>query len=699
MNIAVDIGGTFTDIFLFSPETNDLISIKISSDPKDPSRPFWKGMQRAFKEMGEKRKKVQRVVHATTVVTNALLEGRSAGVGLMVTEGFEDILEIGRQVRPDLYDLSSDRLPPLVPRDRVAAIEERMTAGGTALKTPGREHILKAARKLKRKGAQTLAVVFLFSFLNPGNEEKVLKSAGKVFGRNNVFLSSRISPEIREYERASTTVIAAAVAPVVAGYLDKIGQKLNKDNKERTVLDIMHSGGGTLSSQQAVQRPHCLVESGPAAGILASAALAGKKKMDSVIAFDMGGTSAKAGLVLNGSPLFTPGYEVGGGIHAAGNKGKGYPVQFPMIDVAECGAGAGSIARVDPGGHLKVGPESAGADPGPVCYGRGGRHPTVTDALAVLGILDSDSFLGGEMELDIRAAEKAVEKEIARPLNMDLRPAAQGILRITLAGTIKILRLVSTARGFDPRSFSLMAYGGAGPLFAASLAEEMDIKNVVIPPFPGLFSACGLMLTDRTLEFVRTAMAVLKDDYDKSLDRGLRLLRKTAEERLRMEGEQRERWTFHFSADARYSRQNYELNIPVKTKKSGSVHIPRLVEKFNAAHKRTYGYSVGTEPVQVVNLRLRAVKSLPKYSFAPISRPGERGASLPEKTYVWTASGKNWGGRVEKKTCPVWKRENLPDSRKIRGPAVIREKTATTFVPGGWTLDVDSLGCLNLSRS
>ncbi|MFU8772920.1 MAG: hydantoinase/oxoprolinase family protein, partial [Anaerolineales bacterium] len=458
VRVSIDIGGTFTDVILFDDESGLLWSNKVSSDPKDPADPFIHGLKKTLKTAKTDISQVDHLIHGTTVVTNALFEGKIAKVGLLVTDGFGDILEIGRQKRPDLYNLSAHKLPPIVPRSRVREVIERVAANGEVLIPLDEVDARSKLLELADAGIETLAIVLLFSFKNIDHELKLTELASTLFPDVPIFPSHQILAEFREYERTSTTVIAAAVAPRVISYMHSIKERLNDIGGIEDRLMIMHSGGGTLTATEAATRPHTLVESGPAAGLIASCRLAQTLDLPQAIAFDMGGTTAKSGLLLEGKPQFSTEYEVGGEVHASGRvSGSGYPLRSPMIDVIECGAGAGSIAWVDAGYHLKVGPHSAGANPGPACYGLGGSEPTVTDAHLILGRLAPDSFLGGELLLQSDLAEQAITSRICEKLNMTLEIAATGILAIVNANMQRILRVVTVARGQDPRDFTLIA--------------------------------------------------------------------------------------------------------------------------------------------------------------------------------------------------------------------------------------------------
>lgn len=700
MHAAVDIGGTFTDVLLFDDKNGSLWSAKVPSSPGQPASAFIEGLIQSLSRAGSELSQVNTIVHGTTLVTNALLERKTARCGLVVTEGFRDLLHIARQRRPKLYDLIADRLFPLVPRELIREVPERIDSDGKILIHLDEKETLKSLESLSKKQLESLAVVFLFSFLNRKHEERVKDLAREYFPAEFIFLSSHISPEFREYERASTTVVAAAVAPKVFSYLDKIQDSLKKLGWYQDGLAIMHSGGGTLMPEEAVGRPHSIVESGPAAGIIATGQLAAMMRLARVISFDMGGTTAKAGLVLDGKPQYTTEYEVGGEMHHMGReRGIGYPVRFPMIDVAECGAGAGSIAWIDSGGHLKVGPQSTGADPGPACYAKGGNLPTLTDVYIVLGYLASDSFLGGEMELVSGLAQQAITRHIAKPLDMKLEKAAQGILTVSNANILSILRFVSVARGYDPRDFTLVAYGGAGPLHGTTLAEMMSIQTVIVPPFPGLFSAFGLLYADLTTDFVTSVMVTLEGENLEHIQNALSGLNNKAVAWFERTGISLDEQSIQVSADLRYRGQNYELEVAIPALHLTERDILKIQSRYNQVHEDMYGHSTPDETIQLVNLRLRAMRVLEKPGINPVEEAHEnakvallsrRDVLFPEE--IVRSNSKKF---VQ---SPVYERSLLRSGHTLEGPAIIQERESTTLVTPGWRLKVDAFGSLIIEQ-
>jgi N-methylhydantoinase A len=693
MRAAIDIGGTFTDVILYDENNGKIYTTKVHTDPINPAIPFMNGLRNTIMQANTNVEKLKDLVHGTTIVTNTLLQGKGAKVGLLITKGFKDVLEIGRQQRPNLYNLSVERCPPLVPRNYIKEVQERIGADGEVVIPIDKKEARTKLNELNNADIESLAIVFLFSFKNP-EHEKLLKSlAREIMPDKFIFISSQVLPEFREYERLSTTTIAAAVAPRAISYLKEIENKMKDYGWCYDNLLIMHSGGGTMLPKEAIVRPHTLIESGPAAGIIACANLSKILKLKRIISFDMGGTTAKAGTVLDRKPQYVTEYEVGGELHRGGRvKGSGYPVKFPMIDVAEIGAGAGSIAWIDSGGHLKVGPYSAEAVPGPACYGKGGKEPTVTDAHLVLNHLSSDYFLGGEMVLDKNAAKTAILEFISKPMDITLEEAAQGIIKIANSNMLRILQLVSVDRGYDPREFALIAYGGAGPLHACDLAEEMEIHRLIIPKLPGLFSTLGLLYADITADFVETVMLPLISENINTVNKALRRLYKEAEDFFIKTNVPTKSRIIKASIDLRYLGQNYELNVDLPNLKLSNNDLSKIRSRFNKIHETSYGYKSPEETIQIVNIRVLVSTRTPKPEIRPIE-PSRSSTDVAlhsiEKVYFTD-------GLIK---CPIYRREKLLSGHNIEGPAIIQEKEATTLLKDDWKLKVDNFGDLILDKS
>jgi N-methylhydantoinase A len=648
VSVAVDVGGTFTD-FVVVDEEGRVLTFKLLSTPHAPESAVLEGLSKVAK-FGE-------VLHASTIGTNALLGQvglELPRVALFTTKGFRDVLEIGRQNRPRLYDLFFEKPRPLVPRGLRFEVEERVLPDGAVSRPADPAEVEAYAKVALEQGVVSVAVAFLHSYANPANEE----AAGAVLRRyfRYVTLSSEVSPEPREYERTSTAVVNAALMPLVRRYLEELGRYVHSRNGR---LYVMASSGGLVTVDEATKRPVQLVESGPAGGVLAAAEFAKALGLRRVISFDMGGTTAKAGTVVDFEPAIATEYEVGGDSHHGRVvKGSGYPVRFPFIDLAEVSAGGGTIVWRDAAGALRVGPVSAGADPGPVCYGRGGMEPTITDANVVLGRVTS--LLGGEMWLDAEAARRAFKK-----LGDPVATAWQAV-QLANMEMARAVRLVTVERGLDPGEFALFAFGGAGPQHAAELAEELGISTVVIPPEPGVFTALGMLFADSKFE--------ARASYPRDLEEGFRSL----EEALSVHNP-----TYYVRlADVRYVGQGWELVVPV----GRPADEEQIRKTFEERHMATYGFKLD-KPIEVVTIRVFAVVTRRKPKLREPPAGGEPKPVTYRKVY--------FGEWVE---APVYRRENLPRGFKADGPVVIEERHSVTVVPPKWRVEVGKMGVLELRR-
>ncbi len=686
--IGIDIGGTFTDVALVD-ETGGRIGIaKVLTTPHDFGQAVIAGIRRGLAEHGIDPGDVTLLSHATTVVTNALLEHKGARAGFIATRGFRDLLELRRSSRIDLYDLFQDAPSVLVPRRWRYEITERIDAQGAIVTPLAEREVAGIAAEIRGAGLQTVAVSLMFSFLNDVQERRLGRMLRDALPGVAVYLSCDVLPEIREFERASTTAVCAYVGPLLAGYLDRLQRATA--SLGLPALHVMGSSGGVIDIAEALRMPAAVVESGPAAGVIA-AGLAGRQLgVADVISFDMGGTTAKASVIAGGEIAVTAEYEVGGtGSASRWQNGTGHPIRVPVIDLAEVSAGGGSIAWVDAGGSLRVGPHSAGADPGPAGYGAGGTAPTVTDADLVLGYLDRHSLLGGALEIDIAAAEQAIDQAVARPLGLTVPEAAARIAEIVNANMAEALRIVSVERGHDARAFSLVAFGGAGPVHAAALAEELQIPEVIIPPVPGAFSALGLVASDLKRDYVRTLYADLGTvEPDRVAEvcaameaSGLAML-----DAAQVPSGQR---AMLRQADLRYRRQAYELTVPIAGGAVTRASLDTAMAAFHTKHEQTYGHANRAEPVQLVNLRLTAIGRLPSL---PLAQPGDAAQTRKRERDVWFAAT----GFV---TTPVHWRPGLVAGTRISGPAIVDAVDSTTVVPPGWTARVDDAGFLRLTRS
>ena len=632
--VAIDIGGTFTDFIILS-EVGEVSTIKFLTNPRNPGEVI----QNVIKGLNCE---VEEVVHATTLATNALLGQENLNIprtALLTTKGFRDVIEIGRQNRPRLYDLYFEKPNQIVPRELRIEVDERVNADGEILKEVDEIEVVEKVSKIK---AEAVAVSYLHSYINPHNELKTKEVLKKYF--KYISISSEVAPEPREYERTSTTVINAALMPIVSSYLENIQSSLPTDN-----FYIMSSSGGLVDINEALNKSVQLIESGPAAGVIASASFLPEENL---ISFDMGGTTAKAGVVINGKFEITSEYEVGGEVHHGRVvKGSGYPIRFPFVELAEVSAGGGTIIWRDEANALRVGPISAGADPGPICYNKGGNKPTITDANLVLGRL-GEELLGGNMKL---YKEKALEGLSRLGDPYEVSKVALDLVNLEMA---RAIRLVTVERGLDPSNFSLIAFGGAGPQHALYLADEIGIKRVIIPPYPGLFSALGLLLADWRFE--------ARKSYPRDLERDFKELENKLIERLKKVD------YFIRYADVRYKGQGWELTIQVPE------NVNEIRKVFEDKHLATYGFVMSDREIEIITIRVFAIRRrvTPKISptFGNENKPKEIRKVLIEDDWVNTE---------------VYVREKLPKGFEIRGPAIIEEYSSTIVVKPGWKALVD----------
>jgi len=650
--IAIDTGGTFTDCVWV--ERGHVRMLKVFSTPDDPSR----AIADALGSIGLKNSTV--LLHGTTVGTNTLLQRKGGKVALVTTAGFEDVIEIGRQARPKLYDLFFDRIEPLVARDMRFGIEERTSCDGGIIQEPSAEALGTLMERVRQSKPEAIAVSLLFSFANPKNESAVT-TAFESLGLP-LSVSHQILPEFREYERTSTVVVNAYLQPVMPTYLQKLLQRANP----RTRIFVMQSSGGITAVDGAAREPVRTVLSGPAGGVVGAAAMAHRSGCDRIISFDMGGTSTDVALIDRDARL------------SAQSEVAGLPVGVPMLDIHTVGAGGGSIARFDAGGALRVGPESAGADPGPICYGRG-TQPTVTDANLILGRLRADQFLGGGFQLDEARARRLVSQWLKKQgSSLSLEQFAAGVVRVVNANMEKAIRVVSIERGYDPREFTLVAFGGAGGLHACELAQALAIPRVLIPALPGALSAFGILVSDVVKDYSKTVLWRTTSTIPlQQLNREFALLVRRAQQDFRAEGWQGKPKALA-SIDIRYRGQGYELNVP---------YTRGLLAAFRREHERRYGYCYPGREVELVTLRVRAtMKSSVSGRSLALSAETGAGSCTPRRAPVIL------GGRGV--SSAIWTREGLPLNRKLSGPAVITEYSATTVVPRGMSFRREPSGNL-----
>jgi N-methylhydantoinase A len=678
--VGVDIGGTFTDIFLLSEEGGEVAIGKVLTTPRNPAEAVVNGLRALLHEQGIAPAVVTHMVHGTTLITNAIIERKGAKTGLITTKGFRDALEIGRERRYDIYDISLENPEPLVPRFLRREVNERLDNTGRVVTPLNPDEALEVIRSLVTDGSEALAVCLLHSFRNPMHELLLKKLVAEHFPHLVCSLSCEVMPEIREYERTSTTVANVYVKPLAQQYLSKLNADLRALGLPRDIF-IMLSNGGITSCGVAGEYPIRLVESGPAAGALAAVFYGTGKKLERVISFDMGGTTAKICLIDHGKPLLTTDFEAARVYRF--KKGSGLPLKVPVIEMIEIGAGGGSIARVDKLGLLKVGPDSAGAEPGPVCYDGGGAEPTVTDADLVLGYLSPDYFLGGKMHLNLEKARRAIEEKIARPLKVDLLRAAWGIHQVVNENMANAARIHLVEKGRDPRDYNLIAFGGAGPVHAYRVAERLKLKTLVCPLAAGVTSAFGMLTAPLAFDFVQSYVTSLSDLDFAVLERLYADMEERGRDLLAAAGVEGD-ITLTRSADMRYLHQGFEIRVPLPSGRLTKDDLPALRRSFAEEYERLYKRLNPGVEIEVVNWRLVASGPQPQITLPEpdaagrsltAARKGERPVYLPEHN-----------GFVP---CSVYDRYLLPVGASFSGPAVVEERECTVVIGSHAHANVD----------
>jgi N-methylhydantoinase A len=674
--LSTDVGGTFTDGVLLDESTGRIRVSKVSSTPRDPAI----GTIECIESFGVPLDEVSFLVHGTTVVINALIEGKGAKTALITTRGFRDVLEIGRSNRVQMYDALYRKPRSLVPRRLCLEVTERITAGGEVLIALRFEELAQLAEKLRREGVQSIAVCLLNAYANPRHEQEIGRYLNERYPEATVSLSHRITRRYYEYERTSTAVQNAYVMPVVQRYLRNLEDEVGK-RRFKSVVQIMQSNGGTMASPVAREIPIAMVESGPAAGAIGGAQLAGMIGYDNVITYDMGGTTAKTSIITAGMPETADQYSV-----------EGRPILLPVVDMREIGAGGGSIAWIDAAGALHVGPQSAGAEPGPACYMRGGTEPTVTDANLQLAILDPQYFLGGKMEISPEQGGRAIQK-IASFFGFDLAEAALGITKIVNINMSGLLQSMTVKRGYDPREFALVAFGGAGPIHAVAIARELSIPTVIVPPFPGVFSAWGMLMADLRHDFSQTYIKPMDDADVAAINQTFRELEARVRELFARENVEENSVVLSYGLDLRYVGQEHTLSVPAPAALEDA-HREQLEKSFDELHLKVYGHNAPEEPKEIVSLKLTSIarakkpnlENIPSGSAAPAAEAklGKR------KVYIG-------GGSYEE--FSILMRDRLLSGNSFHGPALVEEATATTVVEKGQSCTVDRYGNLIIELS
>lgn len=687
--IGIDVGGTFTDVVLVEEQSGEILVAKVPTVTDDPSQGCVAGFDKALTQHGVTPQALSFAVHGTTVATNAIIEGKGAKAGLIASEGFRDVLEIAYQTRPALYDVFFKKPQPLIPRHLCIGVPERIGPDGETIVPLDERAVRAAARALKQEGVESVVVAFLHSYRDPANERRAGVLVQEEFPEAAIVLSSDVCPEYREYPRTSTATVNAVLVPRVSPYIASLEDRLAARGMAPG-LHLMTSSGGIVAADTAKRLPVMLVESGPAAGVIGAthvAMLAGYKNL---LALDIGGTTAKAAVVTNGEPAVSDQFEVGAQAVATvtAHRGQGYPVRTPVISLVEIGAGGGSVAHVDPGGSLAVGPESVGAVPGPAAYGEGGVRPSLTDANVLLGRIDPAFFLGGEKKLRFDLAEKAIAEHVAAPLGMDPMAAANAIVDVANSKMSSALYFISVEQGIDPRDYILVASGGAGPMHAVAIAQELGVGKVLIPPTAGLNSAVGLLATDHRYEQVRTFMRRHDEADPADIHSQLSEMTDAMAALFESEGVEPSKRQILHQIDMCYVGQSYPLRVPL-SEWSGEDRLARGVAAFHQLHLTTYGHCNRNEAVRLVSLRTVGLGLVDRPRFRELAEgdgsPDRALKSLRDVFFRETGAT----ARV-----PIYDRMRLARGDSFEGPAIVEQMDTTTVVPPGTRVDVDRFGNL-----
>ncbi len=679
--VGVDVGGTNTDFVVLNESTNEIRVVKVPSTPKAPDRAVIQGVAR-MAQIGIPTDQISFFSHGTTIATNALIEQKGSRVGLLITQGFRAIQEVGDQTRIGSYELFPEKLPLLAPQSLTWEISERVDSKGKGLKPLDEDAVRRSVNEARNLGVRSFAVCYLFSYMNPEHEIRTKQILREVYPECFVSLSSEILPRIREWPRLSATLINAYLEPVMVSYISRLKKELLEKGLITRQLFVMQSNGGVMSFDAVTLGGGTVrtVLSGPAAGVQAGVFIAGQVGLRDIVTMDMGGTSCDVALVKGGDPVET-----------TYGKVSGRDVHLPLLDVRTIGAGGGTIAWINNVGDLKLGPQSAGADPGPACYGLGGSEPTVTDAALILGYLDPEYFLGGEVRLDPGKAEKAIGEKVAKPLSMDIYEAAHGMIKIVNTNMANAIRVLTAEQGVDPRNLSLIPFGGAGPLCAGEVAEELGIHSILIPKTPGAFSALGLLCTKVVRDFLRSDLRPYESVSTGAINEAYKDLETKAIEVIASEGLPTAHATFNREMDMRYMGQGHELRVPVSSGpafKMMSEEEKQLIRKrFDSFHESLRGHKAEDEPVELVSYRIRVLVDVPRYNLSHqpfvTSSPNE---ALKGERKIY--SDKKFG------KVPVYHRDRLCPGNQIHGPAIVEQLDSTILIHSWQEAQVD--GFMNL---
>ena len=671
--VTVDTGGTFSDFVHLNEQTGEISIAKIPSTPDDPSRAILAGIE-ALLAMVTGADEIGYFCHGTTVGTNALLEGKGVRTGLLVTEGFRGIYPVGEQARPygtAIFDVMYDKPAPLVPARRTGEVKERIDFRGDVLRTLDEAALRDTVRELKAQNIESIAVCLLFSFLHPEHEARVRDIVLEEIPGCSVSLSCEVLPQIREYYRLSTTVINAYLQPILARYIAQLDRRLATAGIVTRQKYIMQSNGGMATFAAAARRAVTTVLSGPAGGVTAGVLACGMSGSANIITFDMGGTSCDVALIRDGEPLLS-----------SRGKIEGRDLAVPMLDINTVSAGGGTVATVDRFGVLQVGPHSAGAVPGPACYGRGGAAPTITDCNLVLGYLGEDNFLGGRMRLEAAKARAAIEAAVARPLGLDVPEAAEGIIRVIDVKMEEAIKAISTMRGHDLRDFMLLAFGGAGPLHAGRIARDLGMAGVIVPLYPGVFSAIGLLMSDVKHDYIRSKLTPLSEISPADVNGMFERMVAQALDELRDDGFSAEQIRIERALDMRYAGQGYEIAVSCPAHPLQDVDLKQLRATFDQQHRTMFGHMAPEEPVEIVSYRVRGIGLVPPVGMPKFKPTGTTLADAQREMRRVRFDGKEID-------CPVYQRERLDVGLTVAGPAILDQFDCTTVICPGQTARVD----------
>lgn len=678
--IGVDVGGTFTDFSIYNTISRKLIHYKRSSTPDDPSCSIVTGLAEILEKENIQAADIEYLAHGTTVATNALIEKKGDTIGLITTYGFKDLMEIGDQKRPSLYDLLRPKPVSLIHPGARWEVHERILYDGSIRQPLQEQDVLDGIAHFKKMGIRSIAVCTLFSFLNPIHEQKIREIIRREYPEAYVSISSDLVHEFREYARMSTTVLNAYLGPIMKEYVENFRESIKGAGVSVSPF-VTQSNGSIISIDETIDCPIRTAVSGPSAGVIGAARIGKQCGLNSLITFDMGGTSIDVSLIQDGKANVSFERMV-----------EGYPARIPMIDIVTVGAGGGSLAYVDEGGALKVGPRSAGAKPGPACYCRGGEEPTVTDANLILGKLNPKRILGGRMSIDEKRSISVIKKAICQKTDLSIEDAAAGIITVVNSNMVRAIRAVSVERGYDPRQFTLVAFGGAGPLHACEVAEEIGIRQVLFPPSPGTLCSLGLLMADTQFDLSRSRLTIVNEQNLSIINNLLADLALEGQQLLNTQKIPELRRRFQFGFDCRYEHQNYELTISINKGKLNESDLNELKKAFGNAHEHAYGYQDKERPVQIVNYRLSAIGLSDKPQIGHIQ---ECSASVLKENEVRQVRFEKQCKFIE---TPVYLRDDLPSDCILQGPAIIEQMDSTCVIPPGWTALSDQYGNILVER-